>query len=156
MPSQGDREFAMRLKHNTITGEFQGKRVLIIDDSIVRGTTTKHIVSLVKKSGPKELHIGIFSPPVYYPCYYGIDISRKEELIARRFSGDYEKGMKVFEKKMAEYTGAKTLTYLDKDDIEKAFGMPVCSACFDGDYKLPLTEGEMGDIEDDRNAFEKK
>ena len=142
MPSQNDRESAMRLKHNTITGEFKDKRVLIIDDSIVRGTTTRHI--------------GIFSPPVYYPCYYGIDISRREELIARRFSSDYEQGMEVLERRIAEYAGARTLTYLDIKDVNEALGMPVCSACFDGDYPLPLTDSEKGDIENDRNVFEKK
>ncbi|HOO60368.1 MAG TPA: amidophosphoribosyltransferase [Candidatus Mcinerneyibacteriales bacterium] len=155
MPSQYDREFAMRLKHNTIEGEFKDKRVLIVDDSIVRGTTTKHIVSLVGRSQPKELHIGIFSPPVYYPCYYGIDISRQHELIARKYSDCYQEGIDHFEEKMAHFTGADSLTYLDIPDVRKALGQPVCAACFDGDYPLPLKEDEQRSIENDRDEYQK-
>ncbi len=150
MPSQKIREDAMRLKHNTIDLEFRGKRVLIIDDSIVRGTTTKHLVNLVKKSQPKEIHIGIYSPPVYHPCFYGVDISQKEELIARKFESYYEESKDAFEKKMAEYSDADSLTYLPSDKLTTVLNVKPCSACFNGDYVLPLVSSEVADIEHDR------
>ena len=156
MPSQHDREAAMRLKHNTIEEEFKDKNVLIVDDSIVRGTTIKHLVSLIKKSNPKTLHIGIFSPPVYYPCYYGVDMSRPDELIARKLAHYYEKGSEIFEEKIAEFSGADTLTYLDKEMLGKALKTNMCAACFTGKYPLPLRKSEMDDIEEDRNKYGKK
>ncbi len=150
MPSQKIREDAMRLKHNTIDSEFRGKRVLIVDDSIVRGTTTKHLVNLVKKSEPKEIHIAIYSPPVYHPCFYGVDISQKDELIARKFESFYENGKQSFEEKMAEYSGADSLTYLPADMLCSVLPVKPCSACFNGDYVLPLANTEVADIELDR------
>jgi len=151
MNSQKDREFAMRLKHNIIEEEFKNKNVLIIDDSIVRGTTTKYIVKLVKKAKPKKLHIGIFSPPVNHPCFYGIDISREEELIARKFKKDYDRGLDKLENKIAEYSEADSLTYLAINDLEGVLDYDYCSACFDGKYPLPLKEEEVKSIEMDRD-----
>ncbi len=150
MKSQEDREFEMRLKHNIIEDEFKDKKVLIVDDSIVRGTTTKYIVKLVKNASPEKLHIGIFSPPVNYPCYYGIDISREKELIARKFQDYYKKGLDKLENKMAEYTDADTLTYLNTDDLADITEYNTCSACFDGNYPLKLKKEEIDNIEEDR------
>lgn len=128
-PTQEIRDLKVRIKLNPIEEIIKDKRVILVDDSIVRGTTSKQIINRVREAGAKEVHIAISSPPVTYPCYYGIDISKKQELIATKMDVD----------KIAEYIGADSLTYLSIDGLLKsinAAGYNYCTACFDGDYPV--------------------
>ncbi|HEY5584252.1 MAG TPA: amidophosphoribosyltransferase [Ruminiclostridium sp.] len=132
-PSKGMREMAVRIKHNAIKKTIEGKRVVIIDDSIVRGTTTRRIVQILKKAGAKEVHMRVSSPPLKFPCYFGIDISSRTELVADRLSVD----------EIREMICADTLGYLS---LEGLLQSPVgskcgfCSACLDGKYPIDVPE----------------
>ncbi|MHB9093823.1 MAG: amidophosphoribosyltransferase [Eubacteriales bacterium] len=132
-PNQEMRELAVRLKLNPIKNVLRGKRVLMVDDSIVRGTTSGKMVSMLKSSGAEEVHMCVSSPPIIHPCYYGIDISIRKELIASEMSVD---GVRKF-------IGADGLHYLSQEGLLKVFGkkMPqctFCTACFDGDYPIEI------------------
>ncbi|QNU65873.1 amidophosphoribosyltransferase [Ruminiclostridium herbifermentans] len=132
-PSQGMREMAVRIKHNAIKQTIQGKRVVIIDDSIVRGTTTRRIVQILKKAGAKEVHMRVSSPPLKYPCYFGIDISSRKELVANKLSID----------EIREMICADTLGYLSLEGLlETPIGAKCgfCAACLTGDYPIDVPE----------------
>lgn len=130
-PNQSSREFAVKLKFNTMKPVVNGKRVVMVDDSIVRGTTTRKIVKMLKDAGAKEVHMRISSPPLKHPCFYGVDISRREELIAVKHSI----------KQICEIVGADSLEYLSLDHM---LASPIgskcgfCSACLSGDYPTEL------------------
>ncbi|HBT20749.1 MAG TPA: amidophosphoribosyltransferase [Peptococcaceae bacterium] len=129
-PTQKMRDLGVRLKLNPVREILNGKRVIMIDDSIVRGTTSRKIVQLVREAGAKEVHMMASSPPIKYPCYYGIDTSSREELIAAQKSID----------EICMHIGADSLHYLSLEGLIKAVGLPkekICVACFNGDY---LTE----------------
>ncbi|MCK4259566.1 MAG: amidophosphoribosyltransferase [Halanaerobiales bacterium] len=131
-PEPEIRDLKVRLKLSPIYDLVKGKRVLLIDDSIVRGTTSKQIIRMLREKGAKEVHFGVSSPPVTHSCYYGLDTSNRQELIASR--------MDI--KEITEYIGADSLTYLSLDgllDALKNTGLGFCSACFDGKY--PVGEG---------------
>lgn len=135
-PSQGMREMAVRIKHNAIKKTIEGKRVVIIDDSIVRGTTTRRIIQILKKAGAKEVHMRVSSPPLKYPCYFGIDISSRKELVADKLSVE----------EIREMICADTLGYLS---LEGLLQSPVgskcgfCSACLTGEYPIDVpAEGD--------------
>jgi len=135
-PSQGMREMAVRIKHNAIKKTIEGKRVVIIDDSIVRGTTTRRIVQILKKAGAKEVHMRVSSPPLKFPCYFGIDISSRKELVADKLSVE----------EIKEMICADSLGYLS---IEGLLQTPVgskcgfCSACLTGEYPIDVpAEGD--------------
>ncbi len=126
-PTQQMRELGVRLKLNAIPEVVAGKRVIMIDDSIVRGTTSKQIVQMVRKAGAKEVHFMVTSPPTKFPCYYGIDTSRREELIAS--------SMDVAQ--ITEYIDADSLHYISMEGMYAAMKTDVgiyCAACFSGDY----------------------
>jgi len=126
-PTQQMRELGVRLKLNAVGEVVAGKRVVMIDDSIVRGTTSKKIVQMLRKVGAKEVHVIIASPPTRYPCYYGIDTSRREELIASN--------MDV--KQIREFIGADSLHYVSMEGMFAAMKSDAdifCAACFNGDY----------------------
>lgn len=126
-PTQQMRELGVRLKLNAIPEVVAGKRVIMIDDSIVRGTTSKQIVQMVRKAGAKEVHFMVTSPPTKYPCYYGIDTSRREELIAS--------SMEV--PQITEYIDADSLHYISMEGMFTAMKTDdavYCAACFSGDY----------------------
>ena len=146
MPDQITRNAALRLKLNPLPREIQGRRVILLDDSIVRGNTLRRVIELVRQVGASEVHLAIHSPPVRNPCFYGIDMSTEEELFARKFEGSLEE----IEIKAAEELGADSLTYLDVASMDRVFGKPRCAACFDGVYPQPLTESEMTNIVGDR------
>lgn len=146
MPDQLTRCSAMRLKLNTLPSEIQGRRVLLVDDSIVRGTTLHRVIKLVRQAGALEVHLAIHAPPVRFPCYYGIDMSTEEELFARRFSSD----LVQLEQEAASALAADSLTYLPVASMDKAFGGPRCAACFDGEYPQPVAESELQGIIRDR------
>lgn len=136
-PEQNLRELGVRLKLNPIRQEIAGKRVAIVDDSIVRGTTSKKLVEMLRRNGAKEVHVLVSSPPVLYSCYYGIDTSERSELIAVQKTMD----------EIREYIDADSLNYLSLEGLFEALGKDqgFCSACLDGDYPIqipPLEELE--------------
>ncbi|TYQ15940.1 UNVERIFIED_CONTAM: amidophosphoribosyltransferase [Acetivibrio alkalicellulosi] len=132
-PEQGQREKFVKIKLNAIRDVVEGKRVVMIDDSIVRGTTSRRIVQILKDAGATEVHMRVSSSPVKFPCFYGIDISTKSQLVAAEYSIDDIKGM----------IGADSLGYLSlegllKTPLESKCGF--CSACFTGDYPLEVPD----------------
>ncbi len=133
-PTQLQRDQGIRLKLNPIIENLQGKRVILVDDSIVRGSTTKQLVQMVKEAGAKEVHLRISSPPYRWPCFYGMDTSDASTLIAAR--------MEVEE--ICAHVGAETLGYLSLDNLLEATGVAdagFCTACLSGDYptEVPRT-----------------
>ncbi len=128
-PDQYVRDESVRQKFNPLRDFFAGKRVVVIDDSIVRGTTIRKLVRMIKGAGATEVHLRIGSPPVKYSCYYGIDTPTREELIANRMDDD----------EICEYICADSLKYLDRADLASCVARPedFCFACFDGNYPLP-------------------
>jgi amidophosphoribosyltransferase len=130
-PSQSLREAGIRLKFNPVRPVLEGKRVILIDDSIVRGNTSRQIVELLRWAGAKEVHMRIASPPLHYPCFMGIDIASRKELIA----------VGRTEEQICEVIGADTLSYLHMDGLVKAVGHAIdnfCLACFDGEYPVSV------------------
>lgn len=132
-PQQSIRHFGVKLKLAPVRATLEGKRVVVVDDSIVRGTTSRKIVKMLKDSGAKEVHLRIASPPTTWPCYYGIDTPSRQELIAASHTVD----------EIARYVTADSLGYLSLRGLHAAAGDPegrgYCSACFSGKYLTPLT-----------------
>jgi amidophosphoribosyltransferase len=130
-PQQSIRHFGVRLKLNPVEPVFRGKRVVVIDDSIVRGTTSRKIVKMVRDAGAREVHLRISSPPTQWPCYYGIDTPTRRELIASSHSVD----------EIARYVTADTVGYLSLEGMLAALGGEdsFCHACFSGQYAIPFT-----------------
>jgi amidophosphoribosyltransferase len=133
-PSQALRDLGVRMKLNAVREVLDGKRVVLIDDSIVRGTTSSKIVQMIREAGAKEVHMLVSSPPIHYSCYYGIDTSRRSELIAAR--NDLA-GIRAL-------IGADSLNYLSLDGLYAAMNplLPenFCVACFSGNYPIPAPE----------------
>ncbi len=131
-PSQADRDFGARIKYNPVREVLAGKRVVVVDDSIVRGTTSRSLVKFIQLAGAAEVHFRVASPPVRFPCYYGIDMPSKRELMGS--------GMSVPE--IAAELGVDSLGYLSLDGLTGAVDErgPFCSACFSGDYPAPLVD----------------
>ena len=130
-PGQEIREDKVKIKLNPISETVKGKRVVMIDDSIVRGTTCARIVGLLREAGAKEVHVRISSPPFTNPCYYGTDIDSKEALIACRHTIP----------EICRILGADTLAYLSEENVKKLCGDAsegYCSACFDGKYPTSI------------------
>ncbi|WP_035571365.1 amidophosphoribosyltransferase [Halonatronum saccharophilum] len=128
-PTQKIRDLKVKIKLNPIKDIIKGKRVILVDDSIVRGTTSKQIIRTVREAGAKEVHMAISSPPVTDPCFYGLDTSRRQELIA------VQKSLEG----VCEHIGADSLTYLSQEgllDSIKANGYGFCTACFNGNYPI--------------------
>jgi amidophosphoribosyltransferase len=134
-PQQSIRHFGVRLKLNPVETVLRGKRVVVIDDSIVRGTTSRKIVKMVRDAGAREVHLRISSPPTQWPCYYGIDTPTRRELIASSHTTE----------EIARYVTADSLGYLSLDGMLKAVSGPngdsrgYCHACFSGEYAIPFT-----------------
>ncbi len=160
MPDQTTREQALRLKLNPIRSQLEGKKVLLVDDSIVRGTTLRRIVKLLREKGKvKEIHLAIHCPPVLNPCFYGIDISVQEDLVAyrKRLKLGFDNSstltleqQRALEEKVAEHLGANSLTYLSIEGLNKIFKDERCAACFDGKYPLEISDNYANDIRKDR------
>ncbi len=130
-PSQHMREMGARMKYSPLKETLAGKKVVMVDDSIVRGTTTGKLVKMLFEAGAVEVHVRITAPPVRHPCYYGIDMANQEELVAARLSV----------KQICELIGATSLGYLSLDGVVRAVGMhkdKFCRACFDGKYPIPV------------------
>jgi amidophosphoribosyltransferase len=128
-PSQHIRDFGAKIKYNPVKDLLCGKRVVVVDDSIVRGTTSRKLVKMIRGAGAKEIHMVISAPPITDPCFYGIDTPTKEELIASTHSVD----------KIREYLGVNTLHYLSLQGLLASAGSSTgkfCIACFSGKYKI--------------------
>jgi len=135
MPEQKLRELSVQLKMNVVKENVVGKRVVLVDDSIVRGTTSRKIVNMVRKAGAKEVHFRVGSPPIIAPCYFGIDMSTREELIASSRSIE----------EIREVLNTDSLAYLSLDGLLKAVGFnrwELCLACLTARYPVPVP-GEM-------------
>jgi amidophosphoribosyltransferase len=136
-PGQELRRHGLRLKFNPLPEVVAGKRLVVVDDSIVRGNTTRQIVAMLRDAGASEVHLRISAPPIKHPCHYGIDMSTREEMIAH--------GRSVEE--IAEELGADSLHYLSLEGVYEAVGAPRsehCDACFSGEYPLAGTESANG------------
>ena len=125
-PHQHERDLDVKIKFNTVSGVLKGKRVVVVEDSIVRGTTLRQLIHLIRDAGAVEVHVRVSSPPVVFPCYYGIDISNRKELIAASHSVE----------EIRSYLEADSLAYLSVEGMLKTVGdgSAYCNACFTGDY----------------------
>src|SRR3954463_10393202 len=142
-PTDHIRHLGVKLKHNANRAMLEGKRVILVDDSIVRGTTSKKIVEMVRQAGAKEVHMRIASPPTTHSCFYGVDTPEREKLLAYRHD--------VAE--MGKMIDADSLAFISIDGLYRATGSPggrdpakrrFCDACFTGDYPIPLTDQAEG------------
>ena len=130
----------VKIKLNPIKSEVEGKRVVLIDDSIVRGTTSRRIVELLKEAGAKEVHMRVSAPPFLNPCYYGTDINNRKELIAASHTV----------KEISDIIGTDSLGFFPAECLsELTGGCGCCSACFSGEYPTPIYENT------DKDSFEK-
>jgi len=137
-PTDNIRHLGVKLKHNANRAMIEGKRVVLVDDSIVRGTTSRKIVDMVRAAGAAEVHMRISSPPTAHSCYYGIDTPEQKELLAHTHNLD----------EMKEFIGVDSLAYVSLDGLYRALGeakrnneqSQYCDACFSGDYAIELTD----------------
>jgi len=129
-PRQAIRHFGVKIKLNPVKDALKGKRVVVVDDSIVRGTTSKKIIKMIRNAGAAEIHMRISSPPTAYPCFYGIDTPTRQELIASSHSVE----------EIRKYITADSLGYISMEGIQKVvpYHMNYCQACFDGEYPVPF------------------
>ena len=131
-PQQSIRHFGVKLKLNAVRSTIEGQRVVVVDDSIVRGTTARKIIKMIRNAGAKEVHVRISSPPIISPCFFGIDTPRKAELIASSQAVE----------EIRDFITADTLEYLSVEGLLKAAGgskIGFCTACFTENYPLPIT-----------------
>ena len=136
-PGQELRHHGLKMKFNPLPEVVRGKRLVVVDDSIVRGNTTRQIVRMLKDAGASEVHLRISAPPIRHPCHYGIDMSTREEMIAHKRSVE----------EIARELGADSLAYLSLEGVYEAIGSPRsehCDACFTGVYPLEGTEEANG------------
>lgn len=142
-PTQSQRERGVRQKLSAISAVVANKRIVLIDDSIVRGTTSKRIVQLLKKAGAMEVHVRIASPAIKFPCFYGVDTSNFDELISAQME----------ETELCAYLGADSLRFMDVEDLKNAYQRStICTACFKGDYVTRLySYGSLIDVHKHKN-----
>ncbi len=136
-PGQAGRDFKVRMKFSPVREVLEGKRVVVVDDSLVRGTTSRALVTMLREAGASEVHFRLASPPVRWPCFYGIDMPTRQELIASDRSVD----------EIREYLGVDSLGYLSPEgmiDCVRENGETYCTACFTGDYRAPLVDAQEG------------
>jgi amidophosphoribosyltransferase len=136
-PSQTIRKLGIRLKLNPLRDVIAGQRIVVVDDSIVRGNTQQAIVAMLREAGALEVHVRIASPPVKWPCFYGIDFATRDELIAGHCSVE----------EIRAAIGADSLGYVSLDRLVMATRQEptaLCRACFDGQYPVPVPESERG------------
>lgn len=130
-PTQKERESSVHLKLSVLEPAVKGKRIVLVDDSIVRGTTIAHLIHMLKEAGALEVHVRISSPPFRYPCYFGTDVPSNEQLIATKHSTE----------EIREMIGADSLGYMECEYLEQmAGGLSLCKACFDGKYPMDIGE----------------
>ncbi len=140
-PTQKERESSVHLKLSVLESVVKGKRIVLVDDSIVRGTTIANLIHMLKQAGALEVHVRICSPPFLHPCYFGTDVPSNDQLIASSHSTEEIRRM----------IGADSLGYMKSEYLEgMAGGLPLCKACFDGNYPMKIS------AEDDRGEFSEK
>ena len=135
-PTQSVRDFGVRVKYNPVREVLEGKRVVVVDDSLVRGTTSRGLVAMIREAGAKEIHFRVASPPIISPCFYGIDMPTREELLAANHTIE----------EIRRRLNVESLGYLSLEGMHAAvreFG-PFCDACFTGNYPAPLTDVQRG------------
>jgi amidophosphoribosyltransferase len=135
-PSQTIRQLGIRLKLNPLRDVIEGKRLVVVDDSIVRGNTQRALVRMLREAGAREVHVRISSPPVKWPCFYGIDFATRAELIANGLTVD----------EICASIDADSLAYISLEELIEATTVPkddLCRACFDGVYPVALPEPEL-------------
>jgi len=146
-PKQSIRHFGVKVKLNPVRDLIEGLRVVLIDDSIVRGTTSKKIVQMVRQAGAREVHVRISCPPTIAPCFYGVDTPTREELI----------GANMSVKEIADHINADSLGYLSLEGLLRACddpqGMRHCAACYTNDYPIPVTSGARTKTEREEGAL---
>ena len=126
-PTQEERESSVHLKLSVLESVVKGKRIVLVDDSIVRGTTIANLIHMLKKSGAKSVHVRISAPPFLHPCYFGTDVPSNDQLIAVSHSAD----------EICQMIGADSLGYMKLENLSEMVGnLPYCSACFDGKYPM--------------------
>jgi amidophosphoribosyltransferase len=137
-PKQNIRHFGVKIKLNPVRSILEGKRVVVVDDSIVRGTTSRKIVSMVRSAGAREVHMRISAPPTVSPCYYGIDTPTRKELIASSHSVD----------EICAYIRADSLGYISMEGLLKAVGKDTgfCHACFTMQYPVPFPRQDVAQL----------
>jgi amidophosphoribosyltransferase len=135
-PTQAGRDFRVRIKYNAVREVLEGKRVVVVDDSLVRGTTSRGLIALIRDAGAREVHFRVASPPVTNPCYYGIDMPTRAELI----------GANRTVEEIRQHIDVETLGYLSLEGMHHAVAEygPFCDACFSGNYSSPLVDLERG------------
>jgi len=146
-PGQSSREQKVRTKFNTVRGVLEGRSVIIVDDSIVRGTTSKYLVDMIRRANPLEIHFMVSSPPITHPCFYGMDFPSPDELIANQYQGDVDRIAKVL--------GVDSLHYLSPSGLVAAVKEAnpgvhdYCTACFTGNYPVPV----ISDVQKEENEL---
>lgn len=130
-PTQKERESSVHLKLNVLESVVKDKRIVLVDDSIVRGTTIANLIKMLKDAGAKEVHVRISSPPFLHPCYFGTDVPSNDQLIAAQHTTE----------EICRMIGADSLGYMEIEYLEgMAGGLPICKACFDGNYPMEIPE----------------
>ena len=128
-PTQEERVSSVRMKLSVLKSAVAGKRLVLVDDSIVRGTTIARLIHMLKEAGARSVHVRISSPPFLYPCYFGTDVPSHQQLIAASHSAE----------EIRAITGADSLAYMKLEDLSyMADGLPLCRACFDGQYPMQV------------------
>jgi amidophosphoribosyltransferase len=145
-PDQSERDLKVHLKFNPVTGVLKGKRVVVVEDSIVRGTTLRQLVRLIRAAGASEVHVRVGSPPIRFPCFYGVDMSTRKELIASAHNIE----------DVRQFIGADSLGHLSVEGMLKVVPNPadMCAACFTGDYPTDVPEDFQKERFDARRAGE--
>jgi len=148
MPGQKNRALSVRQKMNPVRSQVKGRSVLLVDDSIVRGTTSREIVQMVRDAGAREVHLAVTAPPLRFPCVYGIDMMTRGEFIARRHSVD----------KVRQLIGSDSLTYQTHDDLVAAVSESdsrrrFCTACFCGRYPTGVNRRDLARLESERTRW---
>jgi len=135
-PSQADRDFGARMKYTPVREVLEGRRIIVVDDSLVRGTTSRSLVKFIRQAGAKEVHFRIASPPVRFPCFYGIDMPSHEELIGSRLTPE----------EIGQELGVDSLGYLSLEGMLSVVSehSTFCDACFSGNYSAPLVDLDKG------------
>lgn len=139
-PKQSEREAGVRIKLNVLEQVVKGKRIIMVDDSIVRGTTVANIIKMLKQAGALEVHVRISSPPFLYPCYFGTDVPTNDQLIAHTHT----------QEEIREKIGADSLGYMEIEKLKEMIGeLQYCDACFSGKYPMEVPKEDISDALDD-------
>ncbi len=133
-PTQKERESSVKIKLSVLESVVKGKRIVLVDDSIVRGTTISILITMLRKAGATEVHVRISSPPFLYPCYFGTDVPSNKQLIASSHSTE----------EIRQQIGADSLGYMPIEELQNMVGdLPICRACFDSHYPMEVPKQDI-------------